>query len=247
LFYYHCDQIGTPLLMTDDASEVVWEASYKAWGETQKVIERASQAAGMTPRNPIRFQGQQLDEESGLHYNRHRYYDPAMGRFISMDPIGLTGGLNLYQYAPNPAQWVDPLGLTCCPCEGKAIIRHYAVQGSRTGHYTVEVESNTASAHTHQTEDPETGDTTIVNERQRRVMTGDPILHTAEVPVPAPNSAIAYQQSKIGANLGKYDERTNSCVDHVANVLRAGGVDVPQGPLGQMKFLKRLGFKVKVP
>ena len=60
MFYYHCDQIGTPLLMTDDASEVVWEASYKAWGETQKVIERASRAAGITPRNPIRFQGQQV-------------------------------------------------------------------------------------------------------------------------------------------------------------------------------------------
>ncbi len=78
MFYYHCDQIGTPLLMTDDASEVVWEASYKAWGETQKVIERASRAAGITPRNPIRFQGQQYDPETGLHYNRHRYYDPQL-------------------------------------------------------------------------------------------------------------------------------------------------------------------------
>ncbi len=78
-------------------------------------------------------------------------------------------------------------------------------------------------------------------------MTGDPILHTAEVPVPNANSAIAYQQSKIGANLGKYDEKTDSCVDHVANALRAGGVDVPQGPLSQMKFMKKLGFKAKVP
>ena len=113
VFYYHCDQIGTPLLMTDDASEVVWEASYKAWGETQKVIERASKAAGITPRNRIRFQGQQLDPETGLSYNRHRYYDATTGRFISNDPIGLAGGLNLHQYAPNPIVWVDPLGLRC--------------------------------------------------------------------------------------------------------------------------------------
>ena len=56
-------------------------------------------------------QGQQVDEESGLHYNRARYYDPSVGRFISTDPIGLRGGLNLWQYVDNPIEWIDPLGL----------------------------------------------------------------------------------------------------------------------------------------
>ncbi|MDW5419275.1 RHS repeat-associated core domain-containing protein, partial [Iodobacter sp. CM08] len=51
------------------------------------------------------------DEESGLHYNRHRYYDPEIGRFISSDPIGLMGGFNTHAYAPNSTEWVDPLGL----------------------------------------------------------------------------------------------------------------------------------------
>jgi uncharacterized protein RhaS with RHS repeats len=46
-----------------------------------------------------------------LHYNRHRYYDPKIGRFVSKDPIGLAGSLNLHVYAPNPIRWVDPLGL----------------------------------------------------------------------------------------------------------------------------------------
>jgi len=46
-----------------------------------------------------------------LHYNRFRYYDPDCGKFISQDPIGLWGGANLYQYAPNPITWVDPWGL----------------------------------------------------------------------------------------------------------------------------------------
>jgi len=46
-----------------------------------------------------------------LHYNRFRYYDADVGRFISQDPIGLMGGMNLYQYAPNPIFWIDPLGL----------------------------------------------------------------------------------------------------------------------------------------
>ena len=58
----------------------------------------------------IRFQGQWHDPETGLHYNRFRYYDPDVGRFIHQDPIGLLGGNNLYQYAPNPLVWIDPLG-----------------------------------------------------------------------------------------------------------------------------------------
>jgi RHS repeat-associated protein len=62
-------------------------------------------------KNPLRFQGQYFDHETGLHYNRHRYYDPKIGRFLSKDPIGLMGGFNLYSYAPNPVTWVDPRGL----------------------------------------------------------------------------------------------------------------------------------------
>ncbi len=111
MFHYHCDQIGTPQMLTDDLGDVVWEATYKAWGETRELTARVSRAAGIVPYNPIRFQGQQVDEETGLHYNRHRYYDPNVGRFISKDPIGLQGGINAYKYAQNPLGWVDPLGL----------------------------------------------------------------------------------------------------------------------------------------
>ena len=60
---------------------------------------------------PLRFQGQYCDAETGLHYNRHRYYDPQMGRFTTQDPISLAGGVNLYQYAPNPVGYIDPFGL----------------------------------------------------------------------------------------------------------------------------------------
>ncbi len=59
----------------------------------------------------LRFQGQYLDRETGLHYNLYRFYDPDIGKFISGDPIGLAGGINLYQYAPNPLSYIDPLGL----------------------------------------------------------------------------------------------------------------------------------------
>lgn len=111
MFYYHCDQIGTPQILTDDEGDVVWGATYRAMGEAREVIARASRVTGVTPHNPLRFQGQQFDEETGLAYNRHRYYDPDIGRFVSKDPIGLDGGTNVYAYGRNPVSWTDPLGL----------------------------------------------------------------------------------------------------------------------------------------
>ncbi|MFG0515905.1 RHS repeat-associated core domain-containing protein, partial [Kluyvera intermedia] len=68
---------------------------------------------GGAPEENLRFAGQYLDRETGLHYNTFRYYAPDMGRFITPDPIGLNGGINLYSYGPNPLNWIDPLGLKC--------------------------------------------------------------------------------------------------------------------------------------
>ena len=103
LAYFHLDHLGTPIEMTDRAGKTVWEATYQAWGEVEMVSGSLKQ--------PFRFQGQYFDEESGLHYNRFRYYDPNSGRFVSQDPIGLLGGFNLYEYAPNPISWIDIFGL----------------------------------------------------------------------------------------------------------------------------------------
>ena len=111
--FYQCDHLGTPQELTDCEGKVAWSAQYKAWGQAKQAISDAAYKAGI--HNPIRFQGQYFDEETGLHYNRHRYYDPHAGRFISRDPIGLLGGLNLHQYAPNPTGWLDTLGLSRCP------------------------------------------------------------------------------------------------------------------------------------
>ena len=109
LSWYHCDHLGTPQEMTDQNGQIVWSADYKAWGEILEYRSDTAKQQGLN--NPIRFQGQYHDHETGLHYNRYRYYDPRVGRFISKDPIGYAGGLNLFVYAPNPVGWVDPLGL----------------------------------------------------------------------------------------------------------------------------------------
>ncbi|CAB3762427.1 MULTISPECIES: RHS repeat domain-containing protein [Burkholderia] len=89
--YCQCDQIGTPQEVTDEAGQVAWSARYKAWGEAKEVISEAARKAGI--RNPIRFQGHYFDHETGLYYNRYRYFDPDVGRYVSKDPIGLRGGI----------------------------------------------------------------------------------------------------------------------------------------------------------
>ena len=59
---------------------------------------------------PFRLQNQYFDEETGLHYNLMRYYEPEVGRFVNQDPIGLLGGSNLYRFAPNAQGWTDLSG-----------------------------------------------------------------------------------------------------------------------------------------
>jgi RHS repeat-associated protein len=108
VYYYHCDHLGTPRELTDETGALRWSATYKTWGNLLK------SATGPNVQQNLRFQGQYFDEETGLHYNRFRYYDPDVGRFVGQDPIRILGGTNNYLYASNPSMWVDPLGLAPC-------------------------------------------------------------------------------------------------------------------------------------
>ncbi|WP_212668237.1 RHS repeat-associated core domain-containing protein, partial [Salmonella enterica] len=101
-----CDHRGLPLALISPDNTVAWCAEYDEWGNqlSEENPEHLEQL--------IRLPGQQYDEESGLHYNRHRYYSPGQGRYITQDPAGLAGGLNPYTYPLNPVQLSDPLGLT---------------------------------------------------------------------------------------------------------------------------------------
>ncbi len=108
IFWFHCQPNGTPERMTDSEGQVRWEGVNSAWGKLLR--ESETQVSGYSQN--LRMQGQYLDRETGLHYNLFRYYDPDCGRFTQQDPIGLAGGINLYQYAPNALGWADPWGLT---------------------------------------------------------------------------------------------------------------------------------------
>ncbi|WP_338301377.1 RHS repeat-associated core domain-containing protein [Escherichia coli] len=104
--FYHCDHRGLPLALISEDGNTVWSAEYDEWGN------QLNEENPYYLYQPYRLPGQQYDEESGLDYNRHRYYDPLQGRYITQDPIGLAGGWSLYAYPLNPVQHVDPLGLS---------------------------------------------------------------------------------------------------------------------------------------
>ncbi|AJQ94757.1 RHS repeat domain-containing protein [Gynuella sunshinyii] len=109
------DHLGTAkALYSHETGEQLWATEHEVYGKTKN-----SQSHKTHPRNgfavdpKLRFAGQYEDIETGLYQNFNRYYDPRTGRYISHDPIGLAGGLNVYQYCPNPVEWVDPLRLSC--------------------------------------------------------------------------------------------------------------------------------------
>ena len=103
-YFYHNDHLGTPQKLTASNGRVVWSARYASFGGTQLVEQEI--------KNPLRFPGQYYDQETGLHYNYHRYYDPIAKRYIKADPLGISGGVNLYVYSSsNPNKFIDPNGL----------------------------------------------------------------------------------------------------------------------------------------
>ncbi|VVN11638.1 hypothetical protein PS683_03883 [Pseudomonas fluorescens] len=123
-YHYQLDHLGTPQELTAPNGEIVWSAHYRAYGEITRLdIGKID--------NPLRFQGQYFDQESGLHYNRHRYYNPDVGRYLTPDPVKLAGGINAYQYVPNPTGWIDPLGLSCKigNCPGSVLDTHEKAGG----------------------------------------------------------------------------------------------------------------------
>ncbi|MFH1148746.1 MAG: RHS repeat-associated core domain-containing protein, partial [Pseudomonadota bacterium] len=115
-YWYHNDHLGTPMQMTASNGAVVWSAKYKAFGE-------ADVDPGSTVANNLRFPGQYCDQETGLHYNWHRDYDPEIGRYVNEDYIGLsTGEFTLYLYAlDNPLGLIDPTGLNGCTTDGQCL------------------------------------------------------------------------------------------------------------------------------
>jgi RHS repeat-associated protein len=104
IYYYANDLHGRPNRLISESGQIVWAARYDPWGKiTRNPVNEIEQ--------PLRLQGQYFDMETGLHYNRFRYYEPNIGAFVSQDPLGLMAGENVYNYSPNTLEYIDPLGL----------------------------------------------------------------------------------------------------------------------------------------
>jgi RHS repeat-associated protein len=116
------DHLGTPTAMLDEQGKPAWSADIGVYGDLRNVV-------GERTACPFRWPGQYEDDETGLYYNRFRYYDPDVGGYVSQDPIGLKGGLCLTAYVRDPLIWRDPLGLSGCnddnPEESTAIVPYY--------------------------------------------------------------------------------------------------------------------------
>jgi RHS repeat-associated protein len=104
-YYLFTNQLGAPERVEDSEGREVWSATLAPYG---------SAAPGLDCRLELnlRFPGHYHDPETGLHYNRFRYYDPELGRYIQSDPMGVAGGINLYPYCSRPGVEVDLDGLT---------------------------------------------------------------------------------------------------------------------------------------
>ena len=103
-YWYQNDHLGTPQKITDGTGAIVWSGTYDSFGKTEVQIGAIE--------NNLRFPGQYFDQETGLYYNWNRYYDPKTGRYLTPDPIGQEGGINLFLYvANNPLNSADPFGL----------------------------------------------------------------------------------------------------------------------------------------
>jgi RHS repeat-associated protein len=108
-YFLQCDHRGTPVRVENEAGHVVWRAQVAPYGS---VVMSDNARVEM----PLRFPGHYFDPETGLHYNRFRYYSPELGRYLQPDPLGTEAGNNLYVSTANPLKEVDVRG--DCPTNG---------------------------------------------------------------------------------------------------------------------------------
>ncbi len=109
------DPVGAPVALVDEVGALAWQAQLDLYGVARIDVARTA--------CPWRFPGQYEDSETGLCYNRTRYYDASLGQYISQDIIGFLGGLNPYAYVGDPYGEIDPFGLTGCPKDAQRKVR----------------------------------------------------------------------------------------------------------------------------
>ena len=218
---YQCDHLGTPLALIDQQGKIAWAARVGPWGGV---------IAQYNPENleqPIRLPGQHEDSESGLYYNRHRYYAPWLGSYISQDPIKLKGGTNFYNYClDNPINYKDPTGLDVYLCKQPA----FGISWNPIDHHWLKTDSIEAGM------GPVNGDCGNAGNGSGD-MPGDPVQvcdhskrdktnATCEKVLNVDESKVN-EQLKIGRSLGRWGP-TNQCQSFTRGVIENSRTSQPE-------------------
>lgn len=159
------DHLGTPRELVDPSGQITWRARHTTWGALHPDPESDPTTC------PIRFQGQYEDPETGLHYNRFRYYDPNTATYLTPDPLGLAGGLQPTAYVHNPNAWIDPLGLAGCSTGTSRSARRETMrqEGIPTSHQPLS-QSKNASGHEYLYKVPSPGGGSQLKSVQQQTM-----------------------------------------------------------------------------
>ncbi|MFL0063186.1 RHS repeat-associated core domain-containing protein [Tenacibaculum maritimum] len=215
--------------MYDEEGEQVWERSLDLNG---KVIN------GSNAPCPFLYQGQYYDKEIELAYNRFRYYDPDDGRYISKDPIGLESQeANFYSYVGDSNTWIDVFGL-----EGGIVTILLQEGGSHFGIITDGVGGM-------QTDLNQLGDLGTGTNDYAKIMKNSDLYvfdKYLNVEVVDLDAAKKTQLKEIARGDFKYHKFNDSCLTHVAKVLKAGGEDIdPNSIKSQIKYMREKEGKFK--
>ncbi|WP_338306046.1 RHS repeat-associated core domain-containing protein, partial [Escherichia coli] len=210
LHLYHCDHRGLPQALISPEGETAWRGEYDEWGNL------LGEESTLHLQQPYRLPGQQYDEESGLYYNRHRYYDPLQGRYITQDPIGLAGGWNLYKYPWNPTINIDPLGLDTLIFAGGP------TSGNPLGHSAMAFTGK--GVYSYGTATPRGGSVIayLTEQAQRRSTR----IYTIKTTPEQEKAMIKYIDEKYKVDRSDYNYFTHNCATMVIEAMLHAGVSV---------------------
>lgn len=111
-YTYLRDHLNSVVGLVDESGSIVESYTYDAYGNTKVFNANGEEIGRSAIGNRYAFQGREIDWETGLYYFRARWYDPDTGRWCSKDPLGIAGGLNLYEaFGNNAVNFIDPMGL----------------------------------------------------------------------------------------------------------------------------------------
>jgi RHS repeat-associated protein len=221
LYHLDPDHLGTPRLATDGQGAAVWRWEGGEPFGAQAPDEDPGRTGNRFVLN-LRFPGQYYDQETQLHYNYFRDYDPATGRYVQSDPIGLAGGINTYGYVGgNPVSYIDPRGLetTVTLYPGASGFGHVGIginTSNTSGYYPVPSANSLSVA---------------AGQSVPGVVLPDlkSPMQTITLPTtPAQEQKMRNALSRISENPGSYNLYGANCATTVQAVLSAGGINCPQ-------------------